>query len=77
MFSGGPSRSAFHGREADPSPLTERKRVDVVRSPATLSGGISRRRPGCLKQVNREEQAYAQEGRRWHVPFQIEASMHV
>ncbi len=35
-----PSRSVFHGREPDPSPLTERKRVYIVRSSATLSGVV-------------------------------------
>jgi hypothetical protein len=42
FFPVGPSRSAFGGREPDLSPLTERKRVDVVQSPARLSGVVHR-----------------------------------
>jgi hypothetical protein len=35
-----PSRSVFHGKEPDPSPLSERKRVYIVRSQAMLSGVV-------------------------------------
>jgi hypothetical protein len=40
FFPVGPSRSAFGGREPDPSPLTEQKRVHIVRSLAILSGVV-------------------------------------
>lgn len=35
-----PFRSMFYGKEPDPSPLSERKRVYIVRSQAMLSGVI-------------------------------------